>query len=63
MNANMRVNPAAKQAYRVTCTSSNTLQCGDRGPTAAARAELIEATVEALGRGSDLRLDQTLVPA
>lgn len=59
MNAKMRINPAVGRAYDVTCTSSNTLQCGAPGHVDPTRAELIETAVRALGGASDLRLDQS----
>ncbi len=63
MSARVQVNPAVRQAYRAPCASSNTLQCADRGRAEATRADVIEATVQALSQRSDPRLDQTLAPA
>ncbi len=59
MSARVQVNPAARRAYDVTFASSNTLRCGDHRRFEATRADLIEATVQAIAGGSVPRLDQS----
>ncbi len=61
MNARMRVNRAIEQSYDVACESSNTLEHRDAGHGETLRAELIEATVQAVAAGSVPRLGRTLV--
>lgn len=59
MSAKVQVNPAARHSYEAPCASSNTLDCGDHARLATARADLIEATVQAIAGGSVPRLDQS----
>jgi hypothetical protein len=56
MDARMRVNRATQRSYGVACESSNTLEHRDASRRDKLRAELIEATVQAVAEGGDPRL-------